>query len=149
MKPEEIALLSLVISGVVTLIGNVTAMVVGKRLSKRVDTATAQSQEGEAARSLSESARIQLETYNKEVILPMKQEMEEIRAENRSLEMALNDEKSQNRKRVAMLEDEIANIKAEVRKADDALEFLIGATRLTHPQEVETAYKIRRGELHI
>lgn len=145
MKPEEIALLSIVVSGLMSSI----TLVLGRILSKRVDLAGAKSQEGDASVALSNAARIQIETYNKEVILPMKQEMEEIRAENRALEMALDDEKNKNRKHIAMLEDEIARMKADQRKTQDALEYLVGATRQTHPNEVEIAYKILNGQLHM
>jgi len=145
MKPEEIALLSIVVSGIMSAL----TLIVGKFLSRRVDVAGARSQEGDAAKALAEAARIQIETYNKEVVLPIKQEMEEIRAENRALEMDLNDEKDKNRKRNALMEDEIARIKSELRRTVDALEFLVGATKETHPDKVETAYAIMRGELRM
>jgi len=145
MKPEEIALLSIVVSGIMSAL----TLVVGRFLSRRVDVAGAKSQEGDASVALSNAARIQIETYNKEVILPMKQEMEEIRAENRAMENELNDEKDKNRRRIAGLEDEIARIKNELRRANDAIEYLVGATKDTHPNEVETAYKILNGQLHM
>lgn len=145
MKPEEIAVLSLIISGAFTLLTNIVIRV----LSRRIDKAGIRAQEADAAEHLSLAAKTQVETYVNSIVKPLEAEMLELRTANNSLKKELDDERDRNRKMSALLQDEIEHIKAEVRKADDALEFLIGATRKSYPEEVETAYKIRNGTLHL
>ncbi len=126
MDNNQIALVTLIISIGGTLLTNF----VGKLLSRRQDMAGVKGVEADAAKDLTEAAGA--------FIKPLREELDLVRK---------SDER--NRAAIALLKDELENLKAEIRKADDAIAFLVTAVKETHPAEVETAMKIRRGELHM
>jgi hypothetical protein len=58
----------------------------------------------------------------------------------------LNKDNAKLKSRVIAMEDEVANLKLDLRRASDALEYLIGVSRETFPEHVERAIRIRRGD---
>lgn len=123
MNPNELAVFTLLISVAGTLLTNV----IGKMLSRRQDLAGAKAQEGDAAKDISDAVST--------LLVPLKLELSEVRADNTKL-----------RGRVIAMEDEVANLKLDLRRVNDAFEYLVGVSRETFPDHVERAIKIRKGD---
>jgi hypothetical protein len=56
----------------------IIVLLVGKFVTSRTEKAEASSSEGDAAKALSEAAKTQINTYNQEIIIPMRQRLSEM-----------------------------------------------------------------------
>ena len=62
-----------------------------KLLSRRGDNAKANNEDAQSAKTLSETARIQIDTYNDEVVTPLKERLNGLETENKALKQLLID----------------------------------------------------------
>ncbi len=70
----QVALVSMVTSALVLLLG--------KLITSRFEKAQANSEEGNAAKALSEAAKLQISTYNEEIVIPLRKRIDDLENEN-------------------------------------------------------------------
>jgi len=116
-----------IITAVVSIGGTILTNVVGKYLGRKSEAAQIRAQDGDTSKDLSEAVSI--------LIKPMREELSLLNKDNAKL-----------KSRVIAMEDEVDNLKLDLRRASDALEYLIGVSRETFPEHVERAIRIRRGD---
>jgi len=119
----ETALLTAAISVGGTLLTNA----VGRFLSRKADAAQIRAADGDAAKDISDAVST--------LVKPLREELNEVRKENTKF-----------RSRMIAMEDEVANLKLELRHVNEAFEFLVSAARESVPDQVEHAIKIRKGD---
>lgn len=153
--------LAILIPSVISSVTAVLVIVVTRFLSKRSDNAKATADEGDAAESLSTASRTLVETYNKELVMPLRQRIDELVQQIAVIEEDRYKERDRFQKDIKVLQqkvieqdDKIARqdnqiefMKGELRRSDSALEFNLSITKDAFPDAAVKALKIRRGEL--
>lgn len=117
-----------VITAVISIGGTILTNAVGKYLGRKSEAAQIRAQEGDTAKDMTEAVSI--------LINPMREEL-----------ALLNKDNARLKSRIIVMEDEVANLKLDLRRSNDAFEYIIGVSRETFPEHVERAIKIRRGDL--
>jgi len=132
---------------VIPLLVTLITLYVTKRLSKRETNSVVKSNEGEAAESLSVAASKIVETYQTEIVVPLRlqlaewvKKLAEVEANNGK---AIKDLQT----KVIELNRQIDFMRGELLRSDNALEYLVGAVQVQHPAEARQALRIRRGEI--
>jgi len=120
----QVALVSGLVAGLVS--------IVIKLLSARVEKSEAAGNEAEAARALSESARLQVETYGKAFVDPLKERVEALEGENGTLRSLLVDsqdrydlQRRSHNEQIESLQVQIKNLTTSVNNQRDQIAFLI------------------------
>jgi len=117
-----------VITAVISIGGTILTNAVGKYLGRKSEAAQIRAQEGDTAKDMTEAVSI--------LINPMREEL-----------ALLNKDNARLKSRIIAMEDEVADLKLDLRRSNDAFEYIIGVSRETFPEHVERAIKIRRGDL--
>lgn len=117
-----------VITAVISIGGTILTNAVGKYLGRKSEAAQIRAQEGDTAKDMTEAVSI--------LINPMREEL-----------ALLNKDNARLKSRIIAMEDEVDNLKLDLRRSNDAFEYIIGVSRETFPEHVERAIKIRRGDL--
>lgn len=117
-----------IITAIISIGGTILTNAVGKYLGRKSEAAQIRAQEGDTAKDMTEAVSI--------LINPMREELALLNKDNARLKSCI----------IAM-EDEVANLKLDLRRSNDAFEYIIGVSRETFPEHVERAIKIRRGDL--
>lgn len=117
-----------IITAIISIGGTILTNAVGKYLGRKSEAAQIHAQEGDTAKDMTEAVSI--------LINPMREELALLNKDNARLKSCI----------IAM-EDEVANLKLDLRRSNDAFEYIIGVSRETFPDRVERAIKIRRGDL--
>lgn len=117
-----------IITAIISIGGTILTNAVGKYLGRKSEAAQIRAQEGDTAKDMTEAVSI--------LINPMREELALLNKDNARLKSCI----------IAM-EDEVANLKLDLRRSNDAFEYIIGVSRETFPDHVERAIKIRRGDL--
>lgn len=154
VQPENSTLLYAIITIIVSFVTATVTTVVGKRLNKHVDDAKSDSDEGNAAEALSQSAKLQIETYTQSFIEPLRTKIAEKDMEIKALRAEMTRINNDNLAIRKELEGERQSREAseklmreELRRADDALRYLVKSVRAVAAQEVDMALRIRSGEM--
>lgn len=117
-----------IITAIISIGGTILTNAVGKYLGRKSEAAQIRAQEGDTAKDMTEAVSI--------LINPMREEL-----------ALLNKDNARLKSRIIAMEDEVANLKLDLRRSNDAFEYIIGVSRETFPEHVERAIKIRRGDL--
>lgn len=117
-----------IITAIISIGGTILTNIVGKYLGRKSEAAQIRAQEGDTAKDMTEAVSI--------LINPMREEL-----------ALLNKDNARLKSRIIAMEDEVANLKLDLRRSNDAFEYIIGVSRETFPEHVERAIKIRRGDL--
>lgn len=117
-----------IITAIISIGGTILTNAVGKYLGRKSEAAQIRAQEGDTAKDMTEAVSI--------LINPMREEL-----------ALLNKDNARLKSRIIATEDEVANLKLDLRRSNDAFEYIIGVSRETFPEHVERAIKIRRGDL--
>lgn len=145
-EPVLIVIISFFITVATTVIASV--------VNRRATFAKAGADSGDAAESLSNAAKIQIELYQKEIVTPMRDRIEQLTEQlsvveedrfHERMKFEADIKKLQNQ--VERLNHQVDFMKGELRRSDSALEHAIGIAQSTHPQEMSVALKMRRGEM--
>lgn len=113
-------------------ISGLLSAIIIKLMSRRFEKSEAASKEGDAAKALSEAARVQVETYGKEFVEPLKDRIDSLEEENKALRSLLLD--SENRydilrrssnEQVESLQLQIKNLTVSVNSQRDQIVVLI------------------------
>lgn len=76
-------------------------------------------------------------------------DLTKVLSEHDSNMKTMRNDRDRDRSALVSLTEEVSLIKIELRRADDALEYLVAQTGKSFPEAVETAWRIRRGELRL
>jgi hypothetical protein len=141
---------ALIIGLLTTLLVNVGGFIANRRYRQAQTGSVA----GDAAGKLSEAAKTIIETYEQEVVNPLRdridtltQQLSVIEEDRDKQYQRMDHEIQQLKMQSAQQGTQIEFMKGELRRSDTALEYLSGLTRDKFPGEVDRALKIRRGQL--
>lgn len=116
-----------VLTATISIAGTILTNAVGRYLGRKTEAAQIRAQDGDTARDMTEAVSI--------LIKPMREELALLNRDNTKL-----------KSRIIAMEDEVANLKLDLRRTSDALEYLIGVSRDVFPEHVERAIRIRKGD---
>lgn len=116
-----------ILTAVISIGGTILTNAVGRYLGRKSEAAQIRAQDGDTSKDLSEAVSI--------LIKPMREELALLNKDNAKL-----------KSRIIAMEDEVANLKLDLRRASDAFDYIIGVSRETFPEHVERAIRIRRGD---
>lgn len=138
---------------VISAIASVITLLIGKFISSRMEQAQAQSNEGDAAESLSNAAKTQVEVYQREIITPMQHRIEELVSQLSIMEedrfqssVRTQADLSTMRQQIDKLTSQVNFMKGELFRADTSLEYITSVAKQSYPNEVDKAIRIRRGQ---
>ena len=124
------------------------------RANRRKVEAEATSDEGDAVESLSVASKTLVETYNREIVVPMQKRIDELVQQISVIEEDRHAERFKFQSDIQVLQNQVTELlhqvnfmKGELRRSDTALELLLSIAKDTYPNESDRALKIRRGEL--
>lgn len=116
----------------------------------KLANAQAESEEGNTSKSLSETAKIQIETYTDLIVTPLKEklndlsvELEIYREKTNTLTVELGKVRAEN----GVIKDELFYLKVSLKQVESSLDYLINEVKSTFPDAVDRALKIRKGEI--
>ena len=123
-------------------------------LARRQDKAKAESDAGNAAESVATAGRTLVETYNKEVVQPLRnriddlvQQLSVVEEDRHTEQVRFQDQLKELQLRLERVQGQVEFMKGELRRSDSALEFILSVTRDAYPEQSQKALRIRRGEL--
>ena len=123
-------------------------------LNKRSLLAKANADSGDAAESLSNAARTQIETYQKEFVVPLQKRVDDLTGQLSVVEQDRHEEQIKFMAEIKALQDKVTRLdgqiefmRGELRRSDSALEFIISVTQDKYPEESSKALRIRRGQI--
>jgi len=118
---------SLLLTAAVSIGGTIITNAVGKWMARKSEASQNRALDGDAAKDVSEAVSI--------LIKPLRDELALVQKENSKL-----------KSRVVAMEDEVAGLKLDLRRASDAFEYIVNVSRDTFPEHVERAIRIRKGD---
>ena len=145
-EPVLIVIISFFITVATTVIAGI--------VNRRATFAKAGADSGDAAESLSNAARTQIETYQKEIVSPMQNRIDNLISQLSVVEEDRYQEQLKFKSEIRILQVQVERLtaqvefmKGELRRADSALEHILSVAQESHPVESKKALDIRRGKL--
>ena len=132
----------------------VATTIIASVMNRRAVFAKAGADSGDAAESLSNAAAKQIEIYQKEIVVPLRERIEQLTEQLSVVEEDRYQEQLKFRAEIKSLQtktdkliEQIEFMKGELRRADSSLEFVVSVVQDVFPKESEKALRIRRGQL--